>query len=351
MYLFSHLTLLLGFILSVCLSQTIAITPDQQKTVLVVGGAGYIGSYVNKLLNQSGYKTVVFDNLSTGDEATVRYGTFVKGDMANAEELDNVFSDFHIDAVIHLAACIDVGESVRNPSKYYNNNLVSTLNLLEAMRKHNTKIIIFSSSATIFGNPISDLIDEQHPKQPLSPYGQTKFMVETILNDYDVAYGVRYACLRYFNAAGGDPDGEIVNRRDNQHNLIPIVIRSLLSGDGSVSIFGSDYDTFDGTCIRDYIHIYDLATAHILCLEKLMNDANSCSYNLGNGRGYSVREVLEAVEKVSGKKLNIIESKRRQGDAKMLVANPAKAKDELGWAPIYSDIECIVRDAWNSMNH
>jgi UDP-glucose 4-epimerase len=323
---------------------------DQPKTVLVVGGAGYIGSYVNKLLNRSGYNTIVFDNLISGDERTVKYGTFVKGDIGNIEDLHHVFTNYKIDAVMHFAAYMNVGESVDNPAKYYENNVVSTLTLLNTMRQHDVELFIFSSSAAIFGVQQTQRIDENHPKNPINPYGQTKLIIEKILHDYDIAYGLRYTCLRYFNAAGGDPECEIMNHRTNQSNLIPIALRSIIHSKGSISIFGTDYKTRDGTCVRDYIHIHDLATAHILSMEKLFGGANSSSYNLGNGEGFTVREVLASVERATGTKLTITEVDRRQGDPPILVADSTKAKRELLWKPVYSDIDSIVRDAWRTMN-
>lgn len=320
------------------------------ENILIVGGAGYIGSYVNKELNRAGYKTIVVDNLSRGDERTVVAGTFIEGDLADKEFLNRLFTEHTFDAVIHLAAFLDVGESVREPAKYYQNNVANTLNLLNAMVAHQVKNFIFSSSAAIFGNPQQDAINEDHPKAPINPYGRTKLMVEEILSDYDRSDALRSSCLRYFNAAGGDPEGEIKNHTKKQSNLIPLALEKLLTEDPTITVFGNDYDTPDGTCIRDYIHIHDLATAHRLAMENLLSGGPSTRYNLGIGRGFSVKEVLDAVEKVTGKTLNIIEGPRREGDPPRLIADATLARKELGWKPIYDDLEVIIADAWKGFN-
>lgn len=316
-----------------------------KSTILVVGGAGYIGSHVNKMLEDDGYQTVVLDNLSLGSRQAVTCGTFVQGDIGNRQDLDNIFTRFSIDAVMHFAALTDVGESMANPAKYYLNNVVNTLNLLEAMRHHGVNTFIFSSSAAIYGNPQRDLIDETHPCHPINPYGQTKLIIENILADYDRAYGFKFSCLRYFNAAGGDPSGEIKNFKSKESNLIPLTLRSLLNPKGSITIFGTDYPTPDGTCIRDYIHVMDLGAAHILAMEKLLKDGISSTFNLGNGKGYSVREVIRSVEKVTGKKVNAIEGARRPGDPAVLLADSQKARRELGWVPQYSSLDTMIAHA------
>lgn len=314
--------------------------------VLVVGGAGYIGSYVNKLLNKSGYPTVVLDNLSKGDRDLVTSGTFLLGDMGDTHILDELFANYPIDAVMHFAAFTDVGESVQNPAIYYQNNVVNTLTLLNSMLKHGVNRLIFSSSAAIFGIPCQDLVNEEHTKIPINPYGETKLMVERILADYSVAYGLASCSLRYFNAAGADPDGELpLNIKLT--NLIPVIVKSLRTGQ-PFKLFGNDYDTSDGTCIRDYIHIHDLATAHILALKKLLKDGKTCAYNLGNGNGFSVLEVIESARSVTKETLPYILAPRRQGDPPRLVADSKRAKQELGWTPIYPDIDTIIRDACGS---
>ena len=321
-----------------------------QQTILVVGGAGFIGSQVNKMLNDSGYRTIVLDNLSTGSRKAITHGEFIKGDIADAHLLDSIFTKHKIDAVMHFAALIDVGESVSNPDVYYQNNVVSTLILLNAMQRHSIKIFIFSSSAAIYGLPINIPISEDHPALPINPYGRTKWMVEQILQDFDQAYGLRFSCLRYFNAAGGDPSGIIKNYKTKEHNLIPIALRSLLNG-STISIFGTDYSTKDGTCIRDYIHVADLAIAHILAMKQLMTGSDSTIYNLGNGHGFSVRQVLETIQNVTKKKLKIIEGPRRPGDPPALVADASKAKEQLLWEPLYPRLDSMVEHAWKALNY
>ncbi len=321
------------------------------KNILVVGGAGYIGSYINKLLNQTGYNTIVLDNLSTGDRRTVIKGTFVNGDLNNPEDLKNIFTQYPFDAVMHFAADINVGESISNPAKYYQNNVANTLNLLNTMIDYGVKTFIFSSSAAIFGNSKNRLVNEESPKAPINPYGETKLVVEHILRDYSHAYGLHSSCLRYFNAAGGDPEGEILNYRTNQSNLIPTALRSLLNPKLSLTLFGTDYDTPDGTCVRDYIHLHDLGTAHILSMEKLLNGHPSSHYNLGYGKGFSVLEVIESIERVTGRKVNIVHGERREGDPPQLIADSKKAYKELNWTTQYDDLDTIVRDGWNTMRH
>ena len=316
--------------------------------ILIVGGAGFIGSNVNKLLNKKGYQTVIFDNLSKGCRDTVVCGSFVKGDLANTNEIDQVLQSQTFNAVMHFAAWTDVGESVANPDEYYQNNVVNTLNLLRSMLKHNIKNFIFSSSAAVYGNPQTTPISEAHPCHPINPYGFTKLMVEQILKDLERAYGLHYCSFRYFNAAGGDPDGEIKNHKKKENNLIPLALKSLLDPKGSITVYGSDYATSDGTCIRDYIHVSDIGDAHISGMERLFSGAPSATYNLGNGQGYSVKEVLKAVESVTGRQLNIINGERRAGDPPILVADAGKACSELQWHPKYPKIERMVEDAWNT---
>lgn len=320
-----------------------------EKTILVVGGAGYIGSHVNKQLDNAGYQTVVFDNLSTGSRKAVTRGTFIEGDIANSELLDEVFKAHKIDAVMHFAAFTDVGESVINPLKYYRNNVCHTLNLLNAMQRNGIKTFIFSSTAAIFGLPQSDKITESHPKKPINPYGESKLMVEQVLKDMDEAYGIRSCCLRYFNAAGGDPDEEIKNFKKKESNLIPVILRSLKNGDHSMTIFGTDYDTPDGTCIRDYIHILDLGQAHIQAMEQLFEGKPSCTYNLGNGQGFSVNEVIQAAEKVTEIPVNAVNGGRRQGDPPVLLADSQKAFQELGWKPQFPNLQEMISHAWKAL--
>lgn len=323
----------------------------EKGNILVVGGAGYIGSQVAKMLARKGYHPVIFDNLSTGHRDNIKQGTFIFGDLANPQDLEAAFSQHQISAVMHFAALIDVGESVTDPIKYNLHNVGYTINLIQAMRKHHVKTIIFSSSASIFGEPSHAKIDENHPCHPISPYGNTKLTVEKILRDCDAAYGIKYSCLRYFNAAGGDPEGEIKNHKQKEHNLIPLALRSLKDPLKPLTIYGTDYPTDDGTCIRDYIHLEDLGSAHILAMEKLIQDRKSSNYNLGNGNGFSVKEVINAAEIVTGLKINAVEGPRRQGDPPRLVADSQKAQRELGWNPQYSCLKKMISHAWKALNH
>lgn len=319
----------------------------QKPTILVVGGAGFIGSHVNKMLHRRGYQTIVLDNLSRGHRSAVRHGTFIEGDLAHPTTLKHLFEAYSIQAVMHFAACIDVGESVQNPAKYYLNNVSYTLNLLTAMVQHQVKILIFSSTAAIFGHPLQPFIKEDHPCQPINPYGTSKWMIEKILHDFEAAYHIRFCCLRYFNAAGGDVEGEIKNYQTHTSNLIPRILRSLKNSSDAVTIYGTDYPTSDGTCIRDYIHIEDLGTAHITAMEQLLRGAPSNCYNLGSGQGFSVREVIHAAEKVLKRKVHIVEGIRRPGDPAVLLADSSKAAHQLNWHPCYS-IDKMIEHAWQS---
>jgi UDP-glucose 4-epimerase len=320
-----------------------------KKYVLVVGGAGFIGSYVNKCLNRAGYDTIIFDNLSKGHRNAVCYGTFIEGDIADKKSLDHIFQTQCIDAVMHFAGLTDVGESMRDPLKYYRNNVAYTLNLLESMQEHGVNNFIFSSSAAIFGAPQKPFIDVDHPQNPINPYGQSKLIVETILKDLSALRSLKYCSFRYFNAAGGDPEGEIKNYRAKENNLIPVILQNLKSKK-PVIINGADYPTKDGTCIRDYIHIHDIATAHISAMELLFNGSSSACYNLGNGSGFSIKQVLESVERVTNQKVSIIEGPRREGDPHALVACSDKAKKELGWQPLYPDLDLMVAHAWQALS-
>jgi UDP-glucose 4-epimerase len=315
--------------------------------ILIVGGAGYIGSHVNKALNKKGYETIVFDNLIYGHKEFVKWGKFYMGDLKNRDDIERVFKENHIDAVMHFSAYTYVGESVKNPSKYYTNNLINTINLLDLMVKYNIKKFIFSSSCATYGVPLEIPITEAHPQNPVNPYGKTKFMVEKVLEDYDRAYGLKYVNLRYFNAAGADPDSEIGEWHDPETHLIPLAIYNAIGINSNITVFGTDYKTDDGTCVRDYIHVNDLASAHILALEYLMSEKKSNSFNLGNGNGFSVKKILDVVESKSGKKLNIIYGPRREGDPAVLVGSSKKAYEVLGWKPFYDRIDLIVETAYN----
>lgn len=316
------------------------------KTVLVVGGAGYIGSHMVWLLGQKGVDVVTLDNLSSGHRDAVLHGQFVHGDIADRLILDKVFREHKFDAVMHFASFIQVGESMQDPAKYYQNNVVNTLNLLNAMRAHSVDKFIFSSTAAIFGEPEYTPIDEAHPKRPINPYGWSKLMVEQALADYDRAYGLKSVCLRYFNAAGAHPDGLLGERHDPETHLIPLVLQAASARRPHITVFGRDYDTPDGTCIRDYIHILDLAEAHWLALQYLQSGKESSAFNLGNGNGYSVESVIQAAKRVTGKTIPVQEGQRREGDPARLVANATKIKQELGWQPAYADLDAIVEHAW-----
>ncbi|HET9404018.1 MAG TPA: UDP-glucose 4-epimerase GalE [Burkholderiales bacterium] len=314
--------------------------------ILVVGGAGYVGSHMTKMLLDEGHEAVVVDNLSSGYRDAVPARVLVKADIANRVLIDSIFTTRRFDGVMHFASSIQVGESVQHPSKYYWNNVAGTLNLLDAMVKHHVKRIVFSSTAAIFGEPGYVPIDEEHRKAPLNPYGRSKWMVEQLLADYERAYGLRHSCLRYFNAAGADPSGRLGERHDPETHLIPLVLRAAAGRLPSIGIFGTDYDTPDGTCIRDYVHVNDLCRAHLLAMQHLMDGGRSRPFNLGYGSGYSVREVIDIASKVTGRPIPVIELARREGDPERLVSDPSRACRELGWQPQDSDLETIIAGAW-----
>jgi UDP-glucose 4-epimerase len=314
--------------------------------ILVTGGAGYIGSHMVRILAEGGHAVVTFDDLSAGFRDAVLDGKFVRGSLHDKSALESLFGSHLFDAVIHFAGAIAVGESVRNPAKYYQNNLSGTLNLLEAMNSHGVGKLVFSSSAAIFGIPQYVPIDEAHPQSPVNPYGMTKWMAERILHDYDVAYGLRSVALRYFNAAGAAPDAALGERHNPETHLIPLALRTAKGELPELRIFGTDYDTPDGTCIRDYIHIVDLCDAHVLALQHLANGGESRAYNLGNGQGYSVKEVIHVAERVSGKIIPVQYCPRRAGDPPHLVANASRIIRDWGWAPRFAALEQIVEHAW-----
>ena len=314
--------------------------------ILIVGGAGYIGSHVNKMLNLHGFDTVVFDNLSYGHRDFVKWGVFEEGDLSEMDDIRRVFQKYPITAVMQFAAFTYVGESVDDPQKYYLNNLCNTLNLLEVMLEEKVNYFVFSSTCATYGDPVEIPITENHPQNPINPYGKGKYMVEQVLEDYNKAYNLRYASLRYFNAAGADPDGEIGELHDPETHLIPLILDVALGNREDIKIFGTDYPTADGTCIRDYIHVLDLADAHIKALEYIQNNDLSDVFNLGNGQGFSVREVIDTVEKVTGKKIKASEVSRRPGDPPVLVGSALKARELLGWQPRFDDLSLIIDTAW-----
>ena len=294
--------------------------------ILVVGGAGYIGSHMVKQLAQAGNDVITLDNLSYGYRDAVKYGEFVEGDLGDDSVLDSIFGPGDIDAVMHFAGFIQVGESVIKPSMYYHNNVVNTFTLLDAMLRHEVKNFIFSSTAAIFGEPDYTPIDEKHNKQPINPYGHSKLMIEQVLEDYDKAYGLRSTCLRYFNAAGADPDGELGERHVPETHLIPLILQAASGRREDIKVFGDDYATDDGTCVRDYIHINDLCEAHSLALHKMIETDKSARYNLGNGKGFSVKQVIDVAKEVSGNDFKVSIEPRRAGDPAVLVADSTLAQ-------------------------
>lgn len=314
--------------------------------ILVVGGAGYIGSHMVKQLAQSGNEVVTLDNLSYGYRDAVRYGEFIEGDLGDGTLLESIFKAGDIDAVMHFAGFIQVGESVIKPAMYYHNNVSNTLTLLDTMLRHEVKNFIFSSTAAIFGEPDYTPIDEKHPKRPINPYGHSKLMIEQVLDDYDAAYGLRSTCLRYFNAAGADPDGELGERHVPETHLIPLILQAASGRRADIKVFGDDYATDDGSCVRDYIHINDLCRAHSLALELMISRDRSARYNLGNGQGFSVKQVIDVAREVSGNDFKVTIEARRSGDPAVLVADATLARKELGWQPQFAELSAIVSTAW-----
>ena len=320
------------------------------KTVLVTGGAGYIGSHTVLALREKGCRVLVLDNLEYGHRDLVEAVLGVElivGDISNYELLCNIFQTHEVSAVVHFAAYAYVGESCSNPGKYYRNNVVGTLTLLEAMRDSGVSQIVFSSTCATYGVPTEIPITESQPQNPINPYGMTKLTVERILRDFDAAHGIKSVIFRYFNAAGSDPQGQLGEDHSPETHLIPLVLQTALGHREAISIFGTDYPTPDGTCIRDYIHVSDLAEAHVLGLKYLFEAGVSDVFNLGNGSGFSVREVIETAKQVTGKKIPIVEESRRAGDPPVLVGSSEKARRVLGWKPEYSDLNQIIKHAWN----
>lgn len=315
--------------------------------ILVTGGAGYIGSHMVKCLTKFGHEVIVVDNLSTGFRDAVSGSKLVKIDLLDLTEVNHVFSEYEFEAVIHFAGSSIVSESMSDPEKYYRNNVIASINLFDAMLKNNVNKLIFSSSAAIFGMPEYSPIDENHPKSPINPYGTSKWMIERILADYDKAYGLRSVSLSYFNAAGADPEGNLGERHEPETHLIPLAIRTALGVIPKLVLFGTDYPTPDGTCIRDYVHVLDLCDAHLKALEHLLNGGESMAYNLGNGSGFSVYEVISSVEKETGRRINIEYGDRRKGDPSILVADSSKITEDWNWEPKYLSLGEIVSHALN----
>jgi len=320
--------------------------------ILVTGGAGYIGSHCVLALLEKNYKVVIFDNISTGHIETVEnlktFGDveFIKGDLQNLNEIELPFKEYNIDAVVHFAAFSQVGESVKNPEKYYKNNVCGTINLLSAMLSHNVKKIVFSSTAATYGEPKYVPIDENHPQNPINPYGQTKLMIEKIMDDYDKAYGLKSVRLRYFNVAGADSKTRVGEWHEPETHLIPNILKASFGGDKHFQMFGTDYETKDGTCVRDYINVEDLAQAHILALEYLKNGGETNYFNLGTKDGNTVKEVFNLCEKITQKSIAVDIKGRREGDPASLVADNSKAKNILGWTPS-KNLEYSIKTAYN----
>lgn len=317
-----------------------------KSTFLVIGGAGYIGSHLVKALIEQQQQVVIVDNLSAGSVSAVLGGELIIHDFDDREFLDSLFSKTKFDGVFHFASQIVVSESVKDPGKYYRANTAATLTLLEAMRDHKVGPLVFSSTAAVYGEPLYTPIDEQHPTNPLNPYGRSKLMVEHMLADFASAYGQKYIALRYFNAAGADPQARIGERHDPETHLIPLALQAISGKRPPLQLFGQDYDTPDGTCIRDYIHVDDLASAHILAINHLNNGGESGVFNLGSNHGYSVNEVIQTAAQVTGKDVPLTYAPRRAGDPASLVADASLAKKVLGWQPKYTDLNQIIQHAW-----
>ncbi|QAR34181.1 UDP-glucose 4-epimerase GalE [Geovibrio thiophilus] len=318
------------------------------KNIIVAGGAGYIGSHMVKMLSLAGFNPVTVDNLSTGHRDAVLYGDFEECDIADSVRMGRIFEKYNPSAVMHFAAFSLVGESVEKPEKYYRNNVTGTLNLLETMRRHACDRFIFSSTAAVFGNPDYLPIDEKHPKEPVNPYGRTKLVIEQVLGDYAKAYGLKYVVFRYFNAAGHDESGQLKERHSPETHLIPLVVQAAKGERAHIAVYGNDYDTPDGTCVRDYIHVIDLCAAHLAGVKYLEDGGAPEDFNLGNGSGFSVKEIIDKVKLVSGMDFKVKTEGRRAGDPASLVAHSAKARRILGWQPEYIDIEDIIKTVWKT---
>jgi UDP-glucose 4-epimerase len=321
---------------------------NNKPKILITGGAGYIGSHMVLCAQAEGYEVIVLDNLVTGHQDAVLGATFIKGDMQDSVLLNDIFAKYDITAVMHFAAFIQVGESVKDPAKYYHNNVMGTLNVLHAMLKAKVKYFIFSSTAAVYGEPQFTPITEKHPLAPINAYGSSKFMIEQVLQDYAHSYDFHYTALRYFNAAGADPEGRLAERHDPETHLIPIVLQAARGERKSIIINGQDYSTPDGTCVRDYIHVSDLCSAHLLALKKICAGGPSQSYNLGTGLGYSVQQVIAMAKHVTGCNILVEYANRRAGDPAFLIADASLARQELNWQPQYSDLKTIIEHAWQA---
>ena len=314
--------------------------------VLVAGGAGYVGSHVCALLAERGHTPIVYDNLSNGHESFARFGPLVVGDILDADAMDAAFREWKPDAIMHFAGLIEVGHSVQDPLSFYHQNVGGSVALLAATERHGIGRLVFSSTCATYGDPIEVPMSEAHPRRPINPYGRSKAMIEDILRDLDQHRGFRSVALRYFNAAGADPEGRIGERHDPETHAIPLVIDAALGRRARFSIFGTDYDTRDGTCVRDFVHVADLADAHVRALEHLLGGGDSTAINLGTGTGTTVRELIDMVGDVTGRSIPIVDAERREGDAPILVADNAKARTDLGWTPQH-DLRSIIETAWS----
>jgi UDP-glucose 4-epimerase len=315
--------------------------------ILVTGGAGYIGSHMVKLLGERGRDTLTLDNLSRGHREMVTAGKFIEGDLSDRGLLEDIFRSYDIGTVFHFAADSLVSESEENPRRYYRNNVANGIHLLDVMLEAGVKKIVFSSSAAVYGEPVKIPLDEDHPAVPVNVYGTTKLIMENMMKDFEDAHGLRFVSLRYFNAAGADPDGFIGEDHDQETHLVPLVLDAALGRRKDITVFGNDYDTPDGTCVRDYIHVRDLADAHLLALDYVeKGGGKSAAYNLGNGRGFSVLEVIRAAERVTGRAISLRAGGRRKGDPARLVASSEKISRDWGWKPRYADLDVIIETAW-----
>ena len=314
--------------------------------ILVVGGAGYIGSHMTRMLLAQGHEAVVLDNLSSGHRGAVPAQAFLKGDLSQRILLDTVLSTRNFDCVMHFASCAHAGDSATHPAKYYWNNVAHTLNLLDAMVKKQVRRLVYCSTAAVYGDPRYAPVDESHPRNPASPHGRSQWMVEQVLGDYERAHGLRSVALRCFNAAGAHPLGGLGERHEPESHLIPLALRAASGRMRAVPVFGTDYGTPDGTCVRDYVHVADVCHAHLLAMEHLVEGGRTRAYNLGSGRGHSVKDVIACVRRVSGVAIAVTETGRREGDAEQLVADTTLVRRELGWQPQYSELETIVTHAW-----
>ncbi len=320
-----------------------------KKTILIPGGAGYIGSHTAYLMYKLGHKVIVLDKLLHNQKFNHPWATLIKADFADEQILDQIFTNYDVDAVMHFAAFIEVGESVKKPKEFYINNVIKTLRLLNAMVEHNVKKFVFSSSCAIYGNPIQIPMDETHPANPINPYGKNKLSVEFALQDYAHSYGLQYVSLRYFNASGAMPENGLGEQHNPETHIIPLMLRAI-KNNKTFKIFGTDYNTQDGSCVRDYIHVLDLAQAHVLAYQYMQETRRSNFFNLGSEKGYSVKEMVNLAEKICGKKMNIEFCDRRAGDADILIADSTKIKTVLGWQPKYSNLNNILQSAWDWEN-